>query len=848
MSGTLHIILSRSVPVPFTDDFNRADSATVGNGWIESVNAVWSILSNKLRHTPNGSDYLTQQIWRPTSENFASGVIEVEWKRSSTSQYPIICARKQAGANTCYMAWLFGSQTIYISKVINGTKTDLVSKSVSALSTTANTFKFTFTLSGSSLVLQVDGVTNPGYIDQISTIDSSITATGQCGLSGATGGSATIDYDNFVAAMAIDVTKSITDDGAGADAVSATDTSGNKNPTDSGSGTESIGISVSAPVTDTGQGQESVSITVFIKVSDTGAGADVPTMVQPSMLPLLERFDGTLAAWTLDTSGGTAQIQTVNNDEKLVLNDTSGSALVSATCSMEGLSAPFCIEVDIYAGTGAIGLLEALDAGGNVIFSIKADANALLGTFDTDNDTASTFATIASKYYQIVFYCDPLTDTVKAWYITGSGTAPSTWTAIGAAKSYSGALVSKIRLTTDTAATGEARFDEVKVFRPNVFCIGDSNTAGYAASGNYWNSSPDSSQRLGSGEDETHSYPHLLGLKFTPDQWAANRGLNAAQSADLDARIQGDVIDQGAQIAVILIGTNDISNGVALATIEANIQSAANKAATAGLTVCLCSVPPCNTWNSSQNTKRNDLNAWIQSHSAANGYRFADVYAAVRDAVEPNILNPAYDAGDGLHFSQAGLQEVADTVYSALLETKTITDAGLGADSIEVKNLVALAESAAGADTLSVLGLVSVSDIGAGADSLSIFATIQLLELASAVEGLVAGVAWESHSVMESGTGVDSVSAIIKQGATLQNIYDLTLTRLASAAYVVPDNAGITSLLAHAVSMSKWKNNKLARTAAVGRVETWVLYDEDGITPLLTWTHDTSTRTREKAY
>jgi hypothetical protein len=259
-------------------------------------------------------------------------------------------------------------------------------------------------------------------------------------------------------------------------------------------------------------------------------------------------------------------------------------------------------------------------------------------------------------------------------------------------------------------------------------------------------------------------------------------------------------------------------------------------------------VPPRNAWDSTQNTKRASLNAWIQGHSAANGYRFADVYVAVKNPSNPDQLAPAYDAGDGLHFTTTGLQVIADTVYSALLETKAITDIASGADSVEAKNIIALSESALGADSLNMLGLISVGDTGAGVDSLSIFATIQLLEMAAAVEGLVAGGIPEFHSVMESGTGFDSVSAIIKQGATLQDIYDLTLTRLASAAYVVPDNAGIASLLAHAVSMSKWKNNKLARTSAGGHVETWVLYDDDGATPLLTWKHDTSTRTREKAY
>lgn len=831
----------------FTDNFNRADSSTVGNGWIESVDAVWSILNNQLRHTPNGSNYLTQQIWRPASENFANGTIEVEWKRSTTSQYPIICARKQAGANTFYMGWVFGTSNFFISKVVNGTRTDLASKTVSALSTTTNAYKLTLTLSGSSLTLRVDGVTNPGFIDELSTTDSSITASGQLGLSGATGSGPTIDYDNFSASMTIDAAKSVADSGTGGDVVSTTDASGSKSAVDGGSGAENIGISAQAPVADAGQGLEGVAITVSVGVGDAASGADTPAIVEPPMLGLMERFDGTLAGWTLDTSGGTAQIQTVNNDEKLVLNDTSGSSRVSATRSVEGQSAPFCIETDIWVGTGAIGVIEALDAADNVLFSFKADAGAALGTFGTDTDADSTFALAASKYHGIVFYCDTLADTVRAWYVTGSGATTTAWTPIGAAKTYSGGLVSKVRLRTDVTATGEARFDEVRVFRPNVFCMGDSNTAGYRLNTATWNPSPEAPERLGSGEDEGHSFPHLLGLKFTPDQWAANRGLNSAQSSHIDSWIQAFAIDQGAQTIVVLIGTNDITAGVALATIQANIQSAANKAATAGCTVCLCSVPPRNAWVTSQNTKRGDLNAWIQSHCAANGYRFADVYAAVKNPSNPDQLDPAYDAGDGLHFLTAGLQKIADTVYSALLETKALAETGTGVDSVAARNLVSLTDLAGGLDVPGIRGVVSLAETGAGADSVGIMATVRLLEAASALEGLVAGGVPSSRAVADSGAGLDSVSTIIKGGATLQDIYDLVLTRLASESYTPPDNAGVASIRALVRGVEKWKNNRLARTQVAGSVETWVLYDDDSVTPLLTWTNDTSTRTRTKA-
>ena len=123
-----------------------------------------------------------------------------------------------------------------------------------------------------------------------------------------------------------------------------------------------------------------------------------------------------------------------------------------------------------------------------------------------------------------------------------------------------------------------------------------------------------------------------------------------------------------------------------------------------------------------------------------------------------------------------------------------------------------------------------------------------------------------------------SIEFLIKDGAvwdvhTSDNVDVASSTRLAAAGYTAPDNAGIaalptlaemlaggvakestlataqadiTSVLNYAIAMSKWKNNRLARTVA-GTTETWVLYDDDSTTPMLTWTNNISTRVRTKA-
>lgn len=66
---------------------------------------------------------------------------------------------------------------------------------------------------------------------------------------------------------------------------------------------------------------------------------------------------------------------------------------------------------------------------------------------------------------------------------------------------------------------------------------------------------------------------------------------------------------------------------------------------------------------------------------------------------------------------------------------------------------------------------------------------------------------------------------------------DTTISsRLASASYTAPDNAGIDFL-------EKWVLNKLVESPS----GTWKLYDDDGVTVLKTWTWNSGTSTRNKA-
>ena len=83
--------------------------------------------------------------------------------------------------------------------------------------------------------------------------------------------------------------------------------------------------------------------------------------------------------------------------------------------------------------------------------------------------------------------------------------------------------------------------------------------------------------------------------------------------------------------------------------------------------------------------------------------------------------------------------------------------------------------------------------------------------------------------------------------AALPLLSEMLAGGVAKEATLATAQADITSVLNYAIAMSKWKNNKLERTAVNGNTETWVLYDDDSSTPLLTYQHDTSNKSRAKA-
>jgi len=368
-------------------------------------------------------------------------------------------------------------------------------------------------MSGTSISAKLTNLDTATVISSLSATDANITGSGlQCLSVGVNG--APIDYDNFTVSPPA-INKTAIDVGGGVDSISVV-ISGGKIVTNAGGGADSILVaSGNKTVSDTGAGTETLSISSTVPIGETSLGADLIGRIPPKdPLVLLERFAGTLASWTLDQTGGTVNIQTLDNDEKMVLNDTSGAGLVSATRAFDAPDGIYLIETDMYAASGAIGTLELLDASNNVLASVKCDGGVGQGYFYTDLETPSTFTWGAITYKMVVLRIDTTRSEARCFYTTLNGTTPSNWTSVSPAKSFtSGRVVSKIRFITDTAATGAVRIDEVKIYTVKKFVLGDSITAGHADTIASWNPNPEDAGRKSTIEDETPSWPYRPRLK-----------------------------------------------------------------------------------------------------------------------------------------------------------------------------------------------------------------------------------------------------------------------------------------------------------------------------------------------
>ncbi len=132
-------------------------------------------------------------------------------------------------------------------------------------------------------------------------------------------------------------------------------------------------------------------------------------------------------------------------------------------------------------------------------------------------------------------------------------------------------------------------------------------------------------------------------------------------------RFHLDALDQpGVSTVIILEGANDLGGGETAPQIIAGLTKLVAMARATGVQVLLGTLTPMEDAflpdysGATVNAARLAVNAWIEGQHLADGV--INFSAAVADPTNPDIQAPAYNGGDGLHYTPAGYRAMAAAI------------------------------------------------------------------------------------------------------------------------------------------------------------------------------------------
>jgi len=177
----------------FNDDFNRADSTTVGNGWTELATARSEISGNQLLMTAGGS-FINNIVYAPVAADWQNGTVEVDFTITGSNSVPQLHARYNPATGQGYILF-FLNNLIRFDANNNGSLSTMDSGSLTLVA--GVNYRFSITMDGNNktgVVRNVD--TSTDLLTLVDNVNSTYPNSGSMGLSINTGGDAS--YDNFV--------------------------------------------------------------------------------------------------------------------------------------------------------------------------------------------------------------------------------------------------------------------------------------------------------------------------------------------------------------------------------------------------------------------------------------------------------------------------------------------------------------------------------------------------------------------------------------------------------------------------------------------------------------------------
>ena len=152
-----------------------------------------------------------------------------------------------------------------------------------------------------------------------------------------------------------------------------------------------------------------------------------------------------------------------------------------------------------------------------------------------------------------------------------------------------------------------------------------------------------------------------------------NAGIVGNNASEVLARLQADVLAYAPNFVTVWVGTNDITQGRSLATYQGEMGQIVERLQAAGCTVAIITIPP--RADTTKHAAIGAWNAWLRNFARARSCHLIDAYALLVDPAT-GTYKTGYDAGDGLHITQAGhhviARYVADTIAPRLALSESI--------------------------------------------------------------------------------------------------------------------------------------------------------------------------------
>jgi lysophospholipase L1-like esterase len=138
--------------------------------------------------------------------------------------------------------------------------------------------------------------------------------------------------------------------------------------------------------------------------------------------------------------------------------------------------------------------------------------------------------------------------------------------------------------------------------------------------------------------------------------------------------MKADVIDLHPKAVLILAGTNDISRGIPVKTIEDNLSMIGDICHANGIVPVFASITPVSDYHKAENPRYEmtktrpiativEINNWLREYCQSHHYVYVDYYNALRDS---NGVLGADLADDGLHPNAKGYRIMAPLALKGL--------------------------------------------------------------------------------------------------------------------------------------------------------------------------------------